>query len=231
MQLELILAVDTSLSVSNEEFALQMGGLADAFRSEQVIGAIRGVGDHGIAVTLIQWSDRTQQRAVVDWSLIRDAAGAFAFAERLDRAPRHFDGAGTALAKAVLFAIPLFQNNGLEGDRKVIDVSGDGIDNRGPLPYNARRVAVAAGITINGLAILNEDQYLDLYYAENVIGGSGAFVMTAADYRDFAQAIARKLIREIGEPPVAQGPGPGPATVDSSATRIALSPAVGQTRR
>ncbi len=207
VQLELILAIDASLSVSNVEFALQLQGLANAFRNEAVVAAIRAAGDHGIAVMLLQWSDRAQQAISVDWSLIKDAESAAAFALRVARAPRAYDGAGTAIGRALETSIPLFQANGFQGDRRVIDLSGDGIDNRGPLPGGIRDIAVASGIVVNGLAILNEDRYLDLYYEKNVIGGTGAFVMTAVDYEDFAVAIVRKLIREISDQPVAEGPG------------------------
>ena len=207
VQLELILAVDASLSVSDEEFALQLQGLADAFRNEAVVAAIRAAGDHGIAVMLLQWSDRAQQAVSVDWTLVRDTGSASAFAQLVARAPRAYDGAGTAIGRALETSIPMFQANGFEGDRRVIDLSGDGIDNRGPLPGQMRDIAVALGIVVNGLAILNEDRYLDLYYEKNVIGGTGAFVMTAVDYEDFAVAIVRKLIREISDQPVAAGPG------------------------
>lgn len=227
VQLELILAVDTSLSVSNEEFALQMQGLANAFRDRAVIAAIRAAGDHGIAVMLMQWSDRLQQQVTTDWTVVRDAAGSYGFADRIDRSARYFDGAGTAIARAMEFAVPLFRDNGLEGDRKVIDLSGDGIDNRGPLPRTLHGLTVAEGITVNGLAILNEDKFLDRYYADNVIAGTGAFVMIAADYRDFAEAIIRKLIREISAAPVAEAPPPRRA----SQSQIAFGRPLRETRR
>ncbi len=209
VQLELILAVDASLSVSDEEFALQLRGLAEAFTNQAVVAAIRAAGDHGIAVMLLQWSDRAQQAVSVDWTLVRDTGSASVFAQMVARAPRAYDGAGTAIGRALETAIRLFQGNGFEGDRRVIDLSGDGIDNRGPLPGGIRDIAVALGIVVNGLAILNEDRYLDLYYQKNVIGGTGAFVMTAVDYEDFAAAIVRKLIREISDQPLAEGPGQG----------------------
>ncbi|MDH3911137.1 MAG: DUF1194 domain-containing protein [Rhodospirillales bacterium] len=204
VQLELVLALDASLSVSDEEFALQLHGLAEAFRNEAVVAAIRAAGDHGIAVLLLQWSDRAEQTVAVDWTAVRDAVGARALAEKIGQAPRAHSGAGTAIGRALETAIPLFRMNGFEGDRKVIDLSGDGVDNRGPLPDKIRRIAVAAGITVNALAILNENRFLDRYYERNVIGGTGAFVMTAVDYRDFAVAIVRKLIREISDQPLAE---------------------------
>ena len=221
VQLELVLAVDVSLSVSTEEFNLQAFGLAEAFRHEAVIGAIRSVGDNGIAVSLIQWSDNNQQTVAVDWAWLTDRASAEGFAGRIARMPRHFDGAGTAISRALEASLAMFWRNSFIGDRKVVDISGDGIDNRGPTPQQWRDTAALAGVTINGLAILNEDKYLDLYYANNVIGGTGAFVMVAADYGDFADAIVRKLIREISGAPVAGAPGSEPG----AGSRIAQSPA------
>ena len=209
VQLELVLAVDVSLSVSTEEFYLQAFGLAEAFRHEAVIGAIRSVGDDGIAVSLIQWSDNNQQIVAVDWALLTDRASAEAFAARIARMSRQFDGAGTAISRALEASLAMFWRNSFVGDRKVVDISGDGIDNRGPTPRSWRDIAASAGVTINGLAIVNEDPNLDIYYLENVIGGTGAFVMTAADYRDFSDAILRKLVREIAAAPLAEAP---PAT-------------------
>lgn len=204
VQLELILAVDASLSVSNEEYYLQIGGIANAFRSEAVIAAIRASGDHGIAVTLVLWSDRWQQEIAVPWTHVTDGVSAGRLADRIARTPRFFEGEGTSITKALERSIPLFWANGFEGDRLVIDISGDGGDNRGPNPAETRNLAAAVGITINGLAILNEDKYLDIYYGRDVIGGTGAFVMTAADYQDFQEAIVIKLVREIADVPLVQ---------------------------
>jgi hypothetical protein len=221
VQLELVLAVDVSLSVSTEEFNLQAFGLAEAFRHEAVIGAIRSVGDNGIAVSLIQWSDNNQQTVAVDWAWLTDRASAEAFTGRIARMPRRFDGAGTAISRALEASFAMFWRNSFIGDRKVVDISGDGIDNRGPTPQKWRDIAASYGVTVNGLAILNEDKYLDRYYANNVIGGTGAFVIAAADYEDFADAIIRKLIQEISGVPVAEAPGSGADT----APRIAHGPA------
>ncbi len=221
MQLELVLAVDVSLSVSTEEFYLQAFGLAEAFRHEAVIGAIRSVGDDGIAVSLIQWSDNNQQIVAVDWALLTDRASAESFAARISRMSRQFDGAGTAISRALEASLAMFWRNSFVGDRKVVDISGDGIDNRGPTPRSWRDIAASYGVMVNGLAILNEDKYLDRYYANNVIGGTGDFVIAAADYEDFANAIIRKLIHEISGAPVAEAPGSGADT----APRIAHGPA------
>ncbi len=209
VELELVLAVDSSVSVNPREFDLQMSGLAAAFRDDRVVAAIQAVGARGIAVTLVQWAEIGQQAVSVDWMRLHDAATAGAFADRIDAAPRAFVGAATAITYALRFAVPLFQVNEFEGKRRVIDISGDGVNNSGPPPTTFRNVAVNAGITVNGLAIVNEYFDLDIYYEESVIGGNGAFVMVAEDYRSFADAIVAKLVREILSTPVAAAPREG----------------------
>ena len=219
VDLELLLAVDTSSSVSAAEFDLQMRGLAEAFRHPAVLAAIQAVGDLGIAVALIQWSDARNQFVAIDWTEIRDEAGAAALADEIDKSPRFLIGGGTAIGGALEFALRQFELSPFTGRRKVIDVSGDGRTNQGGDPAEQRDLAVERGITVNGLAILNEDVYVDRYYRFNVIGGTGAFVMTAADYEAFADAILQKLIKEISgvpvaavPPSVAPGQGPGLAS-------------------
>lgn len=211
VDLELVLAVDTSSSVSPEEFELQMRGLSEAFQSPAVLAAIRAAGDLGIAVSLMQWSDNRNQVVAVDWTLVRDEATAGQFSERIDGTPRFLVGGSTAIGGALEFAIRQLERNGYLGRRQVIDVSGDGRTNQGIQPDGVRDFAVAQGITVNGLAILNEDAYVDRYYLSSVIGGTGAFIMTAADYSDFADAILEKLIKEIVGVPIAAKPvPPGP---------------------
>jgi len=206
VDLELVLAVDTSSSVSPGEFNLQMRGLAEAFRHPAVQAAIRAAGDFGIAVSLVQWSDNRKQTVAVDWVAVYDGASADAFAAEIDNTPRYLIGGGKAICGAMLFSMRQLQINEFEGRRKVIDVSGDGRTNQGSSPTRARDRAVAAGITINGLAILNEDILVDLHYEANVIGGTGAFVIRADDYQDFADAILEKLIKEIAGVPIAARP-------------------------
>ena len=208
VDLELLLAVDTSLSVSDEEFKLQMLGLAAAFVSPAVIAAIEAVGDLGIAVSLMQWSDRNQQAMAVDWTRVVGPASALAFSKRISAAPRLYAGAGTSISGIITKSVPLFAENGFEAPRRVLDISGDGIDNRGPFPRTLQPLAVAAGITVNGLTILNEEPFLDRYFERSVITGTGAFVIAAADYHDFARAIIAKLVREISSAPMAALPAP-----------------------
>ncbi len=207
VDLELVLAVDASSSVSAAEFELQIQGLAQAFRDPRVLQAIRASGDLGLAVSLVQWSDNRKQFLAVDWTLVTSPEDALAFAAEVSDTPRFLIGGGTAIGGALKFAMRLLAGNDFQGRRRVIDVSGDGRANQGAHPSDLRDDAVALGITINGLAILNEDLAVGDYYRAYVIGGTGAFVMTANDYESYALAILIKLIREIAGAPIAARPG------------------------
>jgi hypothetical protein len=206
VDLELVLAVDASSSVSSVEFDLQIRGLAEAFRDPRVVQAIRASGDLGLAVALIQWSDSRKQFLAVDWNIVHDAESAEALSEEIANTPRFVIGGGTAIGGALEYAIRQLETNDFEGRRKAIDVSGDGHSNQGVHPARLRDAAVKRGITINGLAILNEEPTVDSYYFANVIGGTGAFVMTANDYEAYALAILTKLIKEIAGTPIAARP-------------------------
>lgn len=197
VELELVLAVDASISVSREEYRLQHEGYVRAFRSPAVARAIETLGGDGIAVTMFEWGNVDEQFPVVAWSKIANAGDAYVFAGRIAETPRTVVGGATALAKALQFAGTLFHDNGYESRRRVIDISGDGRNNRGDLPGHARDAAIAAGITINGLAIMNEVPFLDVYYQNRVIGGPDAFVEPVEGYDDFSDALIRKLVREI----------------------------------
>jgi hypothetical protein len=205
VDLELVLAVDSSGSVDGAEFALQMQGIAAAFRDPAVIRALEVHTPQGIAVALMHWSGRHEELVVLDWTLVSDASSAGAFAERVAGAPRRLLGT-TAIADAIHFAMAELRANAFAGTRRAIDLSGDGMSNAGGHPRDARDAAAAEDITINGLAILNEQPALDLYYEWNVIGGPAAFVIAAADYDDFARAMRLKLLREIESTPLARGP-------------------------
>jgi hypothetical protein len=202
VDLELVLAVDGSGSVDFGEFALQARGIAQAFRDPEVIEAIEGAAPKGIAVAVIQWSGRRQHLVTIDWTHITDAESARELATRVDAMGRVLIGE-TAVADALRFAQEQLASGPFQGTRQIIDLSGDGMTNAGGDPDPVRDAAALAGITINGLAILNESPSLDRYYAEHVIGGPDAFVMPAKDYDDFAQAIRHKLLREIRGAPLA----------------------------
>jgi hypothetical protein len=209
VDLELVLAVDVSSSVDDAEFDLQMRGLAAAFRHPTVVRVLTQAGLRGIAIALVQWAAGKEQLLGLDWTLVRDAAGAAALARRIAATPRLFVGGDTSLGGAIRFSARQFENNGYRGLRRVIDVSGDGGAGQGQevaksISSRGRDFALAQGITVNGLAILDEDPDLDVFYRKYVIGGAGAFVIAAESYRDFASAIIEKLIREIGDRPLAE---------------------------
>src|SRR3546814_10234729 len=188
----LVLAVDTSSSVSPQEFDLQMRGFAGAFREPAVIAAIVATGRSGIAVSMIQWSDNRRQKVAVDWQLLTNEDNVAELATAIDHTHRFHDGGGTANGGAIEYGVAELGRNGFEGRRRVIDISGDGSANQGASPDGLRDMAVLQGITINGLAILNEDSSVADYYRKNVIGGEGAFVMTANDSEKIGRAASRE---------------------------------------
>ena len=200
VDLELVLAVDVSSSVDEEEYQLQIRGVGAAFRHPDVIAAIESTGGNGIAVALIQWSDNEEQALVGGWHIIRDAADASEYARIIRRLPRMIAGGQTSIAGALTFSINAMNNNNIDSSRKVIDISGDGRSNNGVHPMKIRDIAIEQNITVNGLVIINEEPFLDGYFERGVIGGRGGFIMVAEDYRDYAAMILQKLLREIGMP-------------------------------
>ena len=208
VELELVLAVDCSSSVSSGEIVLQMQGIADALMHPEVVAAIEATAPKGVAITVVQWSSKANQVQVVDWHRAYDAGSTRALAERVHETVRVVGGGSTAIGSIIEFAVRLIEDNAFEGKRRTIDISGDGVSNQGPLPDESRRLAAALGITINGLAILNESPRLDHYYRTQVVAGPAAFVVTAENTDDFSQAMLRKLLIEISGPPVASAPPP-----------------------
>jgi Protein of unknown function (DUF1194) len=197
VDLALVLAVDASGSVDQVRFELQKQGYAAAFRHPRVIGAIQSGPSQAIAVIMMQWTGPALQVTAVPWTKISDAASANAFADAIAHAPRALFGGGTSISGAIDTSMALLFDNPYRAARRVIDISGDGSNNRGRPVTQARDEAVAKGVGINGLPILALEPYLDRYYQNNVIGGPGAFVIAAERYETFADAILKKLIAEI----------------------------------
>jgi hypothetical protein len=197
VDLQLVLAVDVSGSVSDERFRLQQQGYARAFRDWRVLEAIRSGGAQAIAVTMTQWTGPSQQAQVVAWMVVSDETSMLALADAIERTTRQLYGGGTSISGAIDHAVTLFPDSGVRSGRQVIDVSGDGANNRGRPAADARDDAVQKGITINGLPILALEPGLDQYYQNNVIGGANAFMVVAESYETFAEAVVRKLITEI----------------------------------
>lgn len=203
VDLALVLAVDASGSVDTTRFELQKRGYVAAFRHAQVLRAIRSGPAQAIAVTMVQWTGPALQVQVVGWTRIADLGDAEDFAAAIENAPRQLFAGGTSISGVIDYAMSLFPANPYRGGRRVIDISGDGGNNRGRPAAAARDDAVAAGIGINGLPILALEPDLDRYYQQNVIGGPGAFVVAAQSYDTFAEAILKKLIIEIAARPAA----------------------------
>jgi len=214
VDLLLVLAADVSRSVDDVEFDLQRKGYAAALSDPRVLKAIAGGPNQAIAVTYVEWSDTLDQQVVVDWTTIRDGEDAAAVAATLLKAPRSF-ASRTSISGAIYFAMQRMAAAPGSGDKRIIDISGDGTSNSGPPVTEARDQAVAAGITINGLAIINTQTRpgftmhtqppggLPSYYRDNVIGGPGAFLLVVENFDTFADAITRKLMSEIASLPAA----------------------------
>ena len=214
VDIALVLAADVSRSVTTDEFQLQRQGYASAIASGDVVKAILA-GTHGaIALTFIEWSGATEQQIVVDWRVIDSPAAAKNFADTLLAAPRAFYGR-TSISAALDFAMERLKQSGVKADRQVIDVSGDGTNNAGRPLADARAEALATGVTINGLAIINDrgELYggfsghtqppggLPDWYRENVTGGPGSFLLVVNDFEDFGDAMTKKLLNEIASLP------------------------------
>jgi hypothetical protein len=197
VDLQLVLAIDSSSSVSMDEYYLQLEGYAAAFRHPDLLKAIASGSRQTIAVALFEWSGPGRQTVNFPWRRLSTAGDLESFAAELAIAPRLALGGETAIGDAIDFALDLLDRSEFSGARRVIDVSGDGASNQGRPVTAARDDAVFQGVTVNGLAILNEEPELDIFYARFVIGGPGAFVIAARDYTDFADVILKKLIREI----------------------------------
>jgi hypothetical protein len=202
VDLALCLAVDASSSVDYEEFGLMLGGTAAALRDDSVVAAIAAGPRGAIAACLMMWSGTGAQEVAVPWTRIDGAEAAAAFATAVENAPRLVPAGATALGEGLAAALALLAASPAEATRFVVDVSGDGRHNQGRPPGPVRDIGVAAGVTINGLAVLNEEPDLLDHYRTEVIGGPGAFAMHTPDYAAFAEAMREKLLREITPRPL-----------------------------
>jgi len=200
VDLELVLAVDASASVSNSEYRLQMDGIASAFRDPGVLKAIQSGPLKRIGVALVVWADAEDLKQTSDWFVISNDSEAENFAQLVAAFPREING-GTGIGAGILHAIDQLRNNRLVAARRVVDVSGDGMEsdteNFSLTVDYARRAATDDRITVNGLAILTDVEDLDKWYLEHVATGLGRFVMVANNFVDFANAMKKKLIQEI----------------------------------
>jgi hypothetical protein len=203
VDLALVLAVDVSRSMDDDEQRLQRDGFVAAFRADVVHDAIRKGVLGRIAVAYMEWSGPGEQTVVVPWMVIDGPPRAAEFAERLARTPigRFMS---TSISGAIDHAVALLDQSGVQPLRRVIDISGDGPNNTGRMVTLARNDAIAKGITINGLPFMlkrptgfGDIENLDWYYQDCVIGGQGAFIVPVREKHHFADAIRTKLVREI----------------------------------
>lgn len=209
VDLELVLAMDASGSISNKEYLLQLEGTYAAFRDPAIQTAITSGPTGKIAVSIMLWSDAAFEKVNSGWFLLDSAQTANAFAEQIKDFQLNqdrqigFGGGGTGIGAGVEEALKLLRRNPYEGLRKVVDVSGDGIETefwftKSVLIADAKRLANAEGVTVNGLPIITPDfPNLDTYYLDQVITGPGSFVEIASGFEDFGRAIRKKLLREI----------------------------------
>lgn len=224
VDLALVLALDSSASVDAREFAQQLEGLAAAFRDPEVARAITDGPAQRIAVTVIEWAGAAQQVVAVPWTVVGDQAGAEAVASRIETIERGILSGATSIAGALAFGSATLAAAPVVATRRVIDLSGDGRNNQGRNIEDVRRSALAQGITINGLAILNEHPTLHHYFQDRVVGGADAFVEVADDYSAYVAAMRRKLLREIRGLAVSET-APDPAsTLPETAARLAAVP-------
>jgi len=208
VDLMVVLTADVSRSVDDGEFELQRKGYAAAVTDPRVLAAVRKGPNKAIAVSFIEWSGSDEQKVVADWQRLSDEEDAGGIAAAILAPSRSFTGR-TSISAAIDFAMARFAGSKWQSSRKVIDISGDGTSNAGRAVTEARDDAAKKGVTINGLAIVNNrpDMLysshthppggLADYYNKNVIGGPGAFLLVITDFNSFADAMAKKLVKEM----------------------------------
>lgn len=199
VDLKLVLAVDASGSVDQHEYALQLGGIAAAFRDPAVREAIRSGPKKRIAVNVTVWAQHEVPKDSTGWSILATDADIERFAAMVGSLPRRVNG-GTGMGSGLAAALRELEASGLVAPREIVDISGDGAESPARdyvvMMPQARQMATARGVVVNGLAILGEAN-VEEWYRRNVLVGQGSFLIVAKDYDDFAEAMRRKLLREI----------------------------------
>lgn len=206
VDVELVLAVDVSLSMSPDELEIQRRGYAAALTHELVLQAISDGAYGRIAVTYVEWAGSASQYVVVPWTVIANRSDAEQVVARLSAAPPT-SARRTSISGALEFAADLFAESEFQGTKRVIDISGDGPNNQGAPVNVARDAVVAQGIVVNGLPLMTSSGFisaydvpdLDRYYRDCVIGGPGAFMIPVNGWQQFPEAIRRKLVLELAD--------------------------------
>jgi hypothetical protein len=204
VDVELVIAVDVSYSMDLDELAVQREGYAEAIHSKEFLQALRAGPKNKVSVTYFEWSASNDQKIIIPWRVIDGPETADAVANEIVQAPIR-RGTRTSISGAILFAMPLFEQDPYRSLRRVIDISGDGPNNSGPPVTPVRDEALAKGIVINGLPVMVKEPFystmdidnLDLYYEDCVVGGPGSFMIPIKGRENFKEAIRTKLVREV----------------------------------
>ncbi len=229
VDVELVIAVDVSYSMDPDEQALQREGYIIGFNSPEFLNALQQGANGKIAVTYFEWAGANDQRVVVPWRVIDGPATAKAFTDAIAAAP-YRRAYRTSISGALHFSLPLFEDSGFRGLRRVLDVSGDGVNNQGDPVAIIRDMVLERGITINGLPILlkrpsiatMDIENLDVYYEDCVMGGPGAFVIPIRERDQFREATRTKLVLEIA------GREPSPRVILAAAYKPRISCTIGE---
>lgn len=191
----LVMAVDVSGSITDDEWKLERLGMAQAIMDSLVVDAVVYGPIGTIAIALVQWAEK--QELTIDWVLVSSQKDIEQLAYRIATMER-FKSISTGAGNGLKFATEVMETVPCEPIKRVIDVNGDGRNNDGPEPDFFRDEAVARGIVINGLAMINDEKDLEEYYRDHIIGGPGSFVLVINSYREFVDALRKKLVNEIG---------------------------------
>ena len=194
--IELVLALDASASMNSDDFALQIGGIAQAFRDPLVHSAIARA-PQGVAIAIMQWGGPDESVVVLPFRKLESREDAEAFALAASKITRQLQASTTSISTAISHGVRIMDSNAFNAQRLVIDVSGDGRDTDHAALERARDIARENGVTVNGLAIESEDQGLTAYYRAQVMTGANSFVVRAADFEDYVQAFREKLLEEL----------------------------------
>jgi len=229
VDVELVIAVDVSYSMDPDEQALQREGYIVGLTSPEFVNAIKQGVNGRIALTYFEWAGVADQRVVVPWRIIDGPAAAQSFADEIAAAP-YRRAYRTSISGALRFAVPLFEQSGNHGLRRVVDVSGDGANNQGPPVTAIRDQLLERGITINGLPIMlkrpmsaaMDIENLDVYYEDCVTGGPGSFVVGIHDRDKFKEATRTKLMLEVA------GRTTAPRVVPASSAEPRISCLIGE---
>ncbi len=224
VDVKIILAVDASGSINRTELRLQLDGIAAAFRDKDVLRAIISGPHRRISTAMLIWSDAAYRKIPTKWHIVHNRSTAENFASEVEDFARDFGGVfsvvggGTGIGDALAYALNMMADNKAFAARRVIDVSGDGVEtppwSKGAIELpQAREAARLSGVMVNGLAILNDNPNLDNYYRRNLIVGRGSFVMKVAQLNDYGDAIRKKLLRELQSNVIGGAPFPIPRNV------------------